>query len=244
MSRPPRFAIDSAPPPGELARITGDELHHVRNVARFAPGDEAVLIDSRGIEHRATLVRIDRSAAIARIEQTMAARERVRLILAQAMIKGPRMDYLVEKAAELGATELWPLATERTLSRLAGREKLARWRRLALAASKQSLVAPPMAIGEVRDFDGLIRDVPRDTLALVCAEGAEPMSRVLEARKPAAILLACGPEGDFTADEKTAAERAGFVAAGLSSSRLRSETAALAALAIAGEWLSHQERRA
>jgi len=67
---------------------------------------------------------------------------------------------------------------------------------------------------------------------------------VLEEKRPGAILIACGPEGDFTGEEKSAAERAGFTAAGLSSSRLRSETAALAALAVAGEWLSRRQWRA
>jgi 16S rRNA (uracil1498-N3)-methyltransferase len=95
-----------------------------------------------------------------------------------------------------------------------------------------------MRVAEPAEFADLIQRLPRDTLALICAQGAEPLHRVLGRLRPAGILIACGPEGDFTAAEIRAASDAGFIAAGLGAARLRSETAAVAALAIAGEWLS------
>jgi 16S rRNA (uracil1498-N3)-methyltransferase len=237
MNGPPRFAVPGAPQPGEIVRIAGAEAHHMRDVMRLGAGAAVTLIDALGAEHAATIERLDRSAAELRILSTASARTRPRLIIAPAIIKGPRMDVMVEKAAELGATELWPVICARGLVREPGAARLARWRRLALAASKQSLVAPPMSVAEPVQFADLIRGAPRDTLAVICAAGAEPMYRILERIRPPAMLIACGPEGDFTSDEARAAAEAGFIAAALGSGRLRSETAAIAALAIAAGWL-------
>src|SRR5208282_4385955 len=89
-------------------------------------------------------------------------------------------------------------------------------------------------------FSALLRDVPRGTLALICSGGAEPMGEVLARTRPSELLIASGPEGDFEPVEIESATRAGFVSAGLGPNRLRSETAAIAALAIAAEWLSRQ----
>jgi 16S rRNA (uracil1498-N3)-methyltransferase len=75
--------------------------------------------------------------------------------------------------------------------------------------------------------------VPKETLAMFCAEGAEPLAAVVRRMRPRATLIACGPEGDFDAAEYAAMHTAGFVAAGLGPNRLRSETAALAALSLA-----------
>jgi 16S rRNA (uracil1498-N3)-methyltransferase len=237
MSQPPRFAVAGTPQPGEMVQIAGAEAHHMRDVMRLGAGAVVTLIDDRGAEHAATIERLDRSSAELRIVRTASVRARPTLIIAPAIIKGPRMDVIVEKAAELGATELWPVVCARGMVREPAAARLARWRRVALAASKQSLVAPPMSVGEPVAFADLIRRAPRDTLAIICAAGAEPMYRILERMRPAAILIACGPEGDFTADEARAAAEAGFVAAALGSGRLRSETAAIAALAIAAGWL-------
>jgi 16S rRNA (uracil1498-N3)-methyltransferase len=238
MNRWPRFAVAGAPQPGEVVRIAGAEAHHMRDVMRLGAGAAITLIDERGAEHAATIERFDRSAAEVKIVSTATVRVRPRLIIAAAVIKGPRMDLIVEKAAELGATELWPAICARGLVREPGAARLARWRRLAIAASKQSLVAPPMSVAEPATLADLIRRAPRDTLALICAQGAEPMHLILQRKRPAAILIACGPEGDFTAEEARAADGAGFTAAGLGTGRLRSETAAIAALAIAGQWLA------
>jgi len=244
MTRPPRFAIDSPPSLEGLATIAGPELHHLRDVARLGPGDHAVLIDREGREHLATIIRYERDSAVAQVRDLIATGPpRSSLILAQAIIRGARMDFIVEKAAELGATELWPFTSARTVSHGAGAQKIARWRRLAVAACKQSLLAPPMAIREVRAFLDLIPARARDTLAVVCAEGAEPLSLLLEREQPRALLIACGPEGDFDSVELDAAASAGFVRAGLGPGRLRSETAALSALAISSEWLTRETWR-
>ena len=159
------------------------------------------------------------------------------MILALAVIKGPRMDFAIEKAVELGATEVWPLVCARCVVRDPGRERLARWRRLAIAASKQSRAARPVEIASPLEFGDLPIRVPRGMLPVICQAQAPPLAVVARRASDAGILIACGPEGDFTPDEVSAAQRAGFVRAGLGHQRLRTETAALAALAIAGSML-------
>ncbi|HUY28388.1 MAG TPA: RsmE family RNA methyltransferase [Candidatus Binataceae bacterium] len=242
MKTPPRFAIDSQPGADATARVTGPEAHHMRDVMRIAPGETVTLIDANGSEYAAQLVRYDRAAAELRVLAMRPAPPRARLIVAQAIIKGPRMAFVVEKAAELGATELWPLTCARGLVRTSAPARHTRWNRLALAAAKQSLLAPPMQVREELTFGELIRDATRgalaDALRLVCSAGAEAMAALLERERPRAILIAIGPEGDFTPDEIAAALSAGFIAAGLGPARLRSETAAIAALAIASQWLA------
>jgi 16S rRNA (uracil1498-N3)-methyltransferase len=210
----------------------------MRDVMRLQRGERITLVDESGTTYSGTIVGYDRDGADIRITAVETVHLRPSIIVAPAIVKGPRMDFVVEKAAELGASELWPILCSRTVGKPPGREKTARWRRLAAAASKQSLALPPIRVSDTRSFPTLIRSVPRDTLPLICSAGAEPMSEVLAKQNPGALLIATGPEGDFDSRELDAAITAGFMPIGLGPNRLRSETAAIAALAIAAQWLS------
>jgi 16S rRNA (uracil1498-N3)-methyltransferase len=235
MSRRPRFALESPPDADSIAFVTGGELHHMRDVMRLQPGARVALLDAAGVEYQGTLVKYERARAAIRIDSRTAPPAATRIVLAAAIIKGPRMDFVIEKAAELGAQELWPLVTARGLVHAPGAERLARWRRLASAAAKQCLAPQPLTVHAPIEFMHLIRAVPADTLAIICRAGARPLGDILTELRPQAVLLACGPEGDFDAAELEAATALGFVAAGLGPNRLRSETAALAAMSIAAE---------
>jgi 16S rRNA (uracil1498-N3)-methyltransferase len=229
---PPRFTILSPPDSSGVAIIDGAELHHMRDVLRLRPGDQVALFDTTGAEHCGVIDHYDDTRALIRISSSQTA-PATRLILAAAIIKGPRMDLVVEKAAELGASELWPIVCAHGLVKAPGAERLARWRRLALGAAKQSLSPRPMEILAPIGFADLIPAMPADTLAIICERGCEPLGEVIRRLAPHAILIATGPEGDFDRDELKSAHAAGFVAAGLGPNRLRSETAAIAALSIA-----------
>lgn len=232
-STPPRFAISSANVRGSEARLAGPELHHLRDVLRLRPGDDVDLVDERGRNFSGRIALIDAAAALIRIERVQEPRGAPPLILAVAIIKGPRMDLAVEKAAELGASEVWPLICARGVVRDPGAERLARWRRLAAAACKQSLAARQMEIKAPLNFGDLSPRVPKGMLPVICQADALPLATVLQGATRGGILIACGPEGDFTPEEVAAAQQMGFVRASLGRNRLRTETAALAALAIA-----------
>ncbi|HEY2107221.1 MAG TPA: 16S rRNA (uracil(1498)-N(3))-methyltransferase [Candidatus Binataceae bacterium] len=232
-SKPPRFAISSANLRASQAHLAGPELHHLRDVLRLRPGDEVGLVDERGRHFSGRIASIDAAAALIRIERVHEPRGVLPLILALAIIKGPRMDFAVEKAAELGASEVWPLICARGVVRDPGAERLARWRRLAAAACKQSLAARQVEIKAALNFGDLPALVPKGMLPVICQAGAPPLFTVLKGATSGGILVACGPEGDFTPDEIATAQQMGFVRASLGPNRLRTETAALAALATA-----------
>jgi 16S rRNA (uracil1498-N3)-methyltransferase len=231
----PRFVIASNVDASGTAQVEGAELHHMRDVLRLAVGTGVSILDKNGGEHLGTLLRYDRDCATIQIESSHAPRNRPRIILATAIVKGPRMDFVVEKAAELGAAELWPIVAAHSVVRAPGTERLLRWRRLALAAAKQSHSERPMDVAPPMNFADLIRALPKDTLAVICDPDAEPLGDAIRRLKPRTILIAVGPEGGFDASEREAAANAGFVAVGLGANRLRSETAALAAVSIAAE---------
>lgn len=248
MKRPPRFSLVHPVGADGTAIIEGAELHHMRDVMRLKAGAEVALVGADRVEYLARIERLDRNRATVRIAKTTGATDGdsgplVPLILAAALIKGPRMDLMVEKAAELGATELWPLLCARGVVRSAGAERIARWRRVAMAAAMQSLARAPLRLRDPMPFADLIRAATSDTLAtdalkVICTMGAEPLAAVIRRERPAGIVLACGPEGDFAPAETALAQAGGFVAAGLGPNRLRSETAAIAAVSIAAAILN------
>jgi 16S rRNA (uracil1498-N3)-methyltransferase len=238
MSHPPRFALTRPISPDGTAVIEGAELHHLRDVMRLREGAEISLLGVDGAHSIGRVETLGAERAVVRIVSRAAAEETAPLVLAVAIVKGPRMDFVVEKAAELGATELWPLMCARSVVRAPGAERIGRWRRLAMAAAKQSLAPAVMRVSDPLPFVDLIGAAAKDRLAvgalkMICTMGAEPMGSVIRRERPRAMLIACGPEGDFDRDEIRAASAAGFVAAGLGRNRLRSETAAIAAVGVA-----------
>lgn len=252
MKHPPRFAIsDDIADPGidGTVRLAGSELHHMRDVMRLGPGTEVVLCGANGLEYAGRIAAFEANAAIITVAAAHHNQERKspRLILAAGVIKPARMDLLIEKAAELDASECWPLSCARSIVREPSSARRERWRRISVAAAKQSLCSRPMEIHDPVDVGTMVRNLPKAALAITCMAGAEPLSAIIRCKVDgpkagsAVVLLAVGPEGDFTAEELATMGEAGFVAAGLGSNRLRSETAAIAALSIAAGVLAELE---
>jgi 16S rRNA (uracil1498-N3)-methyltransferase len=234
MTRAPRFIIADQTIVDGVARVTGAEFHHLRAVRRLSPGDPLEIVVAAGTVYIGRIERFEPQAAIVTIEGAVTPIGKMaRIILAVAMIKGPRMDFIVEKAAELGADELWPLETMRGVVRGPSAERRERWVRLAEAAAKQCLGNGSMTIAAPLTVAAMTAIVPAGALAILCAQGGAPLGRIVRERHHLlSILIACGPEGDFDDAEKAQMTGAGFTAAGLGPNRLRSETAALAALSI------------
>ncbi len=234
MKSAPRFLADRPLAVAALASVSGAELHHLRDLVRLDAGARVILIDPAGGGEFAGRVRsVTRERATIEIDAPMVARARVPIILAMALIRGPRMDFIVEKAVELGASEIWPIVAARSRMPAIGAERLRRWNRLSAAAAKQSLAPAVPPVTMPRGFAELVAAPSPDATALICVPGARSMIAVLGEARPRRLILLCGPEGGFDEAELAAAERAGFIASGLGASRLRSETAALAALAVA-----------
>jgi 16S rRNA (uracil1498-N3)-methyltransferase len=146
------------------------------------------------------------------------------------------MELVVQKATELGASRIVPLATERSIVKLEegrGRERAERWRRIAQEAARQCGRADVPQVDEPKDWAGLfglLRAEPERRGLLL--DPAAPVRLSDAARGVSRVLIAIGPEGGFSLDEREAAARAGLLPATLGKLVLRTETAGLAALAI------------
>jgi 16S rRNA (uracil1498-N3)-methyltransferase len=223
----PRVYLDAPlAGPGEVS-LDDAATHHLARVLRLREGDALTVFDGRGGEWDAQFigkrrVRISRFNAIERESP-------LRVVLAQGVSSGDRMDYTVQKAVELGVAAIQPLLTKRGVVRLEGTRASARvehWRKIAIAACEQ---CGRNRIPEVRPlihFDQY-RAAGGKTCLLLSAEGES----IREMKMEAGATIAAGPEAGFAPEEQAALERAGFVKTSLGPRTLRTETAALAALA-------------
>ena len=154
------------------------------------------------------------------------------LTLAQALVKGDKFDWVVQKATELGVTRIVPLLTEHSEFRKAeGRElRLLRWRRIALEATKQCGRRKLIELGEVQNFQQFCETEPNGLRLIFSERGGKGLAQMASANS---VTLAIGPEGGWSENEIKLAEIHGFVPVHLGNRILRTETAAVAAVSLA-----------
>jgi len=208
--------------------------HHAVRVLRLVAGDAITLFTGTGGEFAATIARIDKRGASARIAGFDAVEREspLAVTLAQAVAANDAMDYAVRKAVELGVAAIVPVVTARSAPLPAGERgdrRLAHWRQIAVAACEQCGrnrvpdVAPPMPVEAwLAEWDG--------AGVVLDPEAKKSLPRVGAPKGRFAALI--GPEGGLTAREIAAAKGRGFVAVRLGPRVLRTETAAVAVLAV------------
>lgn len=222
-------------------RLPTGATRHVQ-VLRLQPGDPLVLFDGRGGEYDATLTHMGRGEAGVRVGAHRAVeRELARAVtLAVGMPANDRMDALVEKATELGATAIVPLVCERSVLRLQGEraaKKLAHWRGVAIAAAEQCGRArlPELhAVTTLPAWLGGLRARGEAARWLLDTGAAPPLADRAAALGDGPLLVLSGPEGGLAPAESALALAAGFAAVSLGPRVLRADTAPLAALACLG----------
>ncbi|HET6884748.1 MAG TPA: 16S rRNA (uracil(1498)-N(3))-methyltransferase [Rubrobacteraceae bacterium] len=215
-------------------RLPEGEARHVLKVLRGRNGDALEVVDADGRLFLAELGAGDE----ARVLEVLEGYEEVGLSLYQAVPKGGRMDLVVEKATEVGATKIVPLLTERGLVR-PGDAKVGRWRRVAEAAARQSLRMVVPEVAQPVSFSEAVREAGEEGVLL----HNEPDLASLEALVSAPASLFVGPEGGWSEEELQAAEEAGLALAQLGPYRLRSETAGVVAAARARAALERSLRQ-
>ncbi len=231
-----RIHIPSALAPGATLPLPLAAAHHLSRVLRARIGDEVVVFNA-GVEFPASIARIDKQGVMVKLAAGIAVDRESPLpcLLAQAISSGERMDITLQKAVELGIQRAQTLYSERSVVRLdAGRtaKRVEHWRQIVISACEQCGrnvipgVAPPQP---VMDWLGALPPPRDDELRILLAPQAG--TRLAELARPAAVTLLAGPEGGFTASEADIAQQRGFVAVRLGPRVLRTETAALAALA-------------
>jgi 16S rRNA (uracil1498-N3)-methyltransferase len=237
----PRFlgTIDAA---SSTARVPADESHHLSHVLRLRAGDEVVVFDGAGREFRARIERLSRHGVdLALIEECDAAPEpAVRLTLAQAAIKGEKMDDVIRDATMMGVAAIEPLITVHTVAHLKPGAAPDRWRRIAIASAKQCRRAVVPSIGAGVTFaDWLSRDAAEEKLLLVEPSGAD--HRVVAEHaddadgskiRPASASLLVGPEGGWSAEEVEHAIAAGYRPLTLGRRTLRADAVPIVAISV------------
>ena len=218
-------------------KLSPEESHHAADVLRLRSGDSAAIFDGKGTEARVRLTQV--SAEEVSYETLSTARTpppTCRIRFGQALIKPVGMDLLIQKLTELGVSEIWPIASERSVSKPSGEKRIShRWESIALSACKQSGQNWLPKIHEASPLDTFLSSPnPAPPVGRIIGSlqpEAKPLPALLaavrQAGKPPALDLLIGPEGDFTPAEIGRARSAGFQPASLGPLVLRSETASL-----------------
>jgi len=218
--------------------LAGAEAHHLATVRRFAPGDRITLFNGDGNEYAAEIVSATRKAVSLTILSVSPVDRELPfpLVVASALPKGDRADYLIEKLTELGVTRFIPLITARSVV-IPKESVVQKFSRAVIEASKQCGRNRLMAIDSpVAWLEFLGRPVGPELRFLFHTTAGDPR---LASSPKEGVILAIGPEGGFTEEEVSAATRAGWVVASLGKRVLRVETAAVAAAAL-GSAKHHQ----
>ncbi len=237
-----RFFVPPAAIRGHWAVLEDPEdLHHLLRVLRLAPGQRVVFCDGQGTDYQVELAAVTPARAEGRVLSAApsAAEPPVEVVLLQGLPKGDKMDWIVQKATEVGVGAIVPVLTERTVVSLSpdkARERQARWQRIAREAAKQSQRGRIPAVALPRPWPEAVSEWAKAPM-LVLWEGASPgtLRSGLQALAMAVgsqrrVVVGIGPEGGFTVSEVRLAQGAGAVIASLGPRILRTETAGLVAL--------------
>lgn len=222
--------------------LTETDRHHLTRVLRLVPGDRIVVADPSGREATATLTDVSIEAVTADVDAPIARPRAPRVVLAPGLSRKERMELVIQKATELGVDEIWPLVTERCVVRLdderAGK-RADRWRRIAEEAAKQSQRAEVPVLRDLMSISELAMETGHFDVVLVPWEEASAsgpgIGTALDeagATPDTAVLLVIGPEGGLTESEIDTLTAAGAGVVTLGSAILRTETAAIVALAL------------
>jgi 16S rRNA (uracil1498-N3)-methyltransferase len=223
----------------------------MQRVLRLTVGDCVDIFDGRGGEYRSEIIGQDRHGVVLRILETIPSRPESPLIvtMGQSLIKGDKMDAVVQKATEMGVSRVIPFVSSRSVVRLhdvRAAERVKRWRRIAVESAKQCGRAIPLDVEGVLRFDEVLHRAPPRAIRIVLWEHAtnrlKPFLREAERlpERPRAVYFLVGPEGGFTEEEIRQAQKVHFVPLGLGLRILRVETAGLGLVSILqyewGDW--------
>ena len=253
MSNLPRFHCPTALIPGDALNLPPGTARHVQ-VLRLQPNDEITLFNGQGGEFKAVVTHMGRSDVSVRVgEQSHIERElNMDVHLWSGITANERMDWLLEKATELGATTLLPITAERSVLKLKGEradKKLAHWQAIAVASSEQCGRNRVLQVGTPLNLSQAIAQLSFATSqaarwVLSLAPGTRSLQEMMQTLKTSKdgdakrgeIILLSGPEGGLSPSEEAQAIAAGFVPVSLGHRVLRAETAPVAVLSALSCW--------
>lgn len=232
----PRFHVPQPLAAGQQLELPADVAHHI-NVVRMEPGDTLTLFNGDGGEYKAVLTEVQKKKAWAEIKvfDPREAELPFAVTLAQALPEGSKMDWIIEKAIELGVAGIQPLAARRCVVRLSAEraeKKLEHWNGIVVSAAEQcgrNRLAPVAAPLEFRDW------IARQDLhkrVILTPRATESLADWARHQPAQALSIMVGPEGGFSDEEEAEALRHGALPLSIGPRVLRTETAALAAVSI------------
>ncbi len=229
-----RLFVDHTVGEHSALELTGDKAHYLSAVLRAEPDDVLVITAADGSAFHARVAAVGKRTVQLAIQDRCAPvpESPVRITLLQGVLKGEKMDLVVQKATELGVAQVIPTITERSLVRHT--RKLERWRKIAEEAARQCGRTVIPDITEPRDLTRALQGTDASAPRIIFWEqGGEPLASILEASAGSGRITLCtGPEGGFSQAEASAAAAQGFTTATLGMRILRAETAAIAAISI------------
>lgn len=233
----PRFFLPPAQIDGPHFRLTGSEAHHAIAVHRLGVGDSIDLFDGQDRAFVGRIFSIEGGEISGILEEASArsAEKEPVVHLYAGLIKGPRWDWLVQKACEVGVDTLFPVLSRRSVVRFDDfpAAKLERWSRISLEAAKQCGRSRAMRIEPPSAFVQRVSATPADWQLLIPWEKARSGSlrEACRSAGPKPVVLCIGPEGGWETDEVSLAQAKGAIPVSLGPWLLRSETAAVVAAA-------------
>ncbi len=238
MPRPPRFFISPEQVFPPYITLSGDDVRHITAVLRMQTGDELLLCDGQGTEYVVKIAQAGRYEI--RAEIVSRSKRDINppfVTLGQGLPKSDKMDWIVQKATELGVSSIVPLVTERTVVKVKDEEKrIERWQKIAREASMQSNRSDIPKVESIRSISDYLKSFPHDPDTLLLfpwEEETTPVKSVLRQHPDSRnIIVLIGPEGGFSKAEATMAAEGGFQPVSLGPNILRTETAATAVLAM------------
>lgn len=231
----PRFPVDEKNIDGGKATISGTDYRHIVKVLRMKEGDAITLFDENALEYEGRISHVGRREILVDIHSARKAEtdSPLRITLLQGLPKGDKMDFIVEKATELGVHAIVPVVTERSQVRAFDRRR--RWERIALESSKQCGRTKPPAVENTLNFSEAIKCNVDYDLAIILHVGSQVSLKDFlsySLQHPKNIIVLIGPEGGFSENEVLLASEMGFTPLGLGPRTLRTETAGIAVLSI------------
>jgi len=230
----PRIFVSPTRVKDNLLSITGDNARYLASVLRCRKGDELLVFDGRGNCFKTKILKFGKREVTAEVlEKCICNTEsHIDIFLIQGLLKGQKMDMVIQKVTELGVKEILPVITER--SNLRETKKIFRWRKIAEEASKQCGRTIVPAIHEPLEFNRFFTSHEQSSRngLIFWEEGGISLRKAVTKISSSPIYLLIGPEGGFTKEEVSLAEEKGFMRISLGKRILRSETAAISAVAL------------
>jgi 16S rRNA (uracil1498-N3)-methyltransferase len=240
--RTPRIYLDTPLAGGQEVSLDRAQANYLQNVLRLKHGDEVLLFNGRDGEWRASLAGSGKKALTAAVGERLRAQPKASdLHFLFAPLKHARLDYLVQKAVEMGASRLQPVITQHTQ---VARVNLDRMRANVIEAAQQCGILSVPEVAEPETFNTLMSRIEAERLLVFCDEDAEvkdPVAALAAARTHGPLAVLIGPEGGFAENERAALlKQPNLVRIALGPRILRADTAAVAALALVqavlGDW--------